>query len=75
MCAYNEVYLSDVIEEQEKRLGALELYKTQKVSIGYCATVAEMTEEEFIKYLGENGVSIFTFESENEFIEELQNVL
>lgn len=75
MGAYNKVYLMDTIEEQGKRLEALELYKTQKVSVGYCATVAEMTKEEFIKYLGENGVSIFSFESENEFIEELQNIL
>lgn len=75
MGVYNEAYLMDTINGQGKRLEALELYKNLKVSVGYCAIIAEMTEEEFIKYLGENGVSIFSFESENEFIEELQNVL
>lgn len=32
-----------------------------------------MTKEEFVQYLGQNGVSIFTFSSENEFLEELAN--
>ena len=32
-----------------------------------------MTEEEFIKYLGRNHISIFRFDNEKEFLEELNN--
>lgn len=56
-----------------KKMLALDLYKNKKVSLGYCASVAEMTKEEFVQYLGMNGVSIFSFASENEFLEELAN--
>ncbi len=56
-----------------KKTLAMDLYKNKKVSLSYCAGVAEMTKEEFIYYLGVNGVSIFSFISENEFLEELVN--
>ena len=59
--------------EYMRRMLALDLYKNKKVSLGYCASVAEMTKEEFVQYLGMNGVSIFSFASENEFMEELAN--
>ena len=49
------------------------IYKNKKVSLGYCASVAEMTKEEFVQYLGMNGISIFSFSSESEFMEELAN--
>ena len=56
-----------------KKMLALDLYKNKKISLGYCASVAEMTKEEFIQYLGTNGVSVFSFDSESEFLEELVN--
>lgn len=56
-----------------KKMLALDLYKNKKISLGYCASVAEMTKEEFIQYLGINGISIFSFASEDEFLEELAN--
>lgn len=56
-----------------KRAVALGYYAQSGVSIGYCAQIAEMTEEEFIKYLGENHISIFQFDNEEEFLEELKN--
>ncbi len=59
--------------EYMKKMVALDLYKNKKVSLGYCSSVAEMTKEEFIQFLGANGVSIFSFASENEFMEELAN--
>lgn len=52
---------------------ALDLYKNKRISLGYCANIAEMTKEEFIQYLSRNGVSIFSFASEEEFLEELEN--
>ena len=56
-----------------RRLVALEYYKNQGVSIGYCAEVAGMNEKEFIKYLGEQKISIFQFDDEEEFLEEVKN--
>lgn len=56
-----------------KRTIALDLYKNKKVSLGYCASVADMSKEDFIKFLGVNEVSIFSFSSDEEFMEELVN--
>ena len=74
-----EEILLDLHEDQKdfadymKKMLALDLYKNKKVSLGYCASVAEMTKEEFVQYLGKNDVSVFSFVSENEFLEELAN--
>ncbi|WP_418917545.1 UPF0175 family protein, partial [Agathobacter sp.] len=38
-----------------------------------CAQIAGMSEEDFIKYLGNNNISIFSFDDEAEFIEEMNN--
>lgn len=48
-------------------------YTQNNVSIGYCAQIAGMTEEEFIKYLGKQNVSIFRFDNIAEFLEESGN--
>lgn len=60
-------------EDYIRKTLAVDLYKNKKVSLGYCASVAGMTKEEFIQHLGMNEVSIFSFASENEFLEELAN--
>jgi predicted HTH domain antitoxin len=83
MCAISinvpEEVLLNLHENQEdftdymQKMLALDLYKNKKVSLGYCASIAEMTEEDFIKYLGMNGLSIFSFDSKDEFMEELAN--
>ena len=54
-----------------RRYVALGFYKQNGVSIGYCSQTAGMTEEEFIKYLGQNEISIFQFDDKEEFLEEL----
>lgn len=59
--------------EYMKKMLALDLYKNKRVSLGYCSSVAGMTKEEFVQYLSMNDVSIFSFASEDEFLEELQN--
>ena len=56
-----------------RRAVALGYYAQNGVSIGYCAQIAEMTEEEFIKYLGENHISVFRFDDKKEFLEEMEN--
>ena len=56
-----------------KSMVAVDLYRNKKVSLGYCAEVAEMSKEEFVKCLAKNGVSILNVESDEEFMEELAN--
>ena len=56
-----------------RRAVALCYYTQSGVSIGYCSQIAGMTEEEFIKYLGQNHISIFRFDDQEEFLEEVEN--
>lgn len=56
-----------------KRYMAMMLYTKKHISIGYSAQIADMTEEDFIKFLSSNGVSIFNFDDEDEFLEEMNN--
>lgn len=74
-----EEILLDLHEDKDdftayiKEMLAIDLYKNRKVSLGYCANVAEMTKEEFIQSLGRNRISIFSFNTEEDFLEELRN--
>lgn len=52
---------------------ALGYYTQSGVSIGYCSQIAGMTEKEYIKYLGRNHISVFRFDNEKEFLEELND--
>ena len=56
-----------------KQVFALWLYTRNKVSIGYCAQVAKMPEDEFIRFLGSQGISIFQFEGEEELLKDVAN--
>lgn len=56
-----------------RRVIALEYYKNQGVSIGYCAEIAGMTETEFIQFLGKNKISVFQFDDDDEFMNEAKN--
>jgi len=53
-----------------KKAIALGYYTQSRVSLGYCAQIAGMTEEDFIQYLGQNHISVFRFDDEKEFAEE-----
>lgn len=56
-----------------RRMTALGLYRVGGVSLGHCSEIAGMSKADFISFLGENGVSIFQFENEREFLDELAN--
>ena len=56
-----------------KKAVALCYYVQNGVSLGYCAKIAGMSKEQFMRYLGENNVSIFHYDDEEEFLEELKN--
>lgn len=60
-------------ESLVKKIIAMHYYLHFHVSLGYCAQIANTTEEDFIKYLGENQVSIFQFDNKQEFLDELKN--
>ncbi len=56
-----------------RKVVALNFYTNRGVSLGYCAQIAGMEKEDFIRYLSENDISIFHFDNEDEFIEEMNN--
>ena len=60
-------------EKMAKKVIAMHYYLHFHISLGYCAQIADTTEEDFIKYLGENNISIFQFEDKQEFLGELEN--
>ena len=71
----NEVLFDTKMNREEanqfaRRAVALGYYTRSGVSIGYCAQIAGMTEEDFIRYLGRNRISIFRFDGKEEFVEE-----
>jgi hypothetical protein len=49
----------DEFAEQMKALTALKLCENRKLSIGQSAQLAGMTESNFIRFLGQNKISIF----------------
>ena len=74
----NEILYDTRQSEEEalqfaRRYTALRYYTHRGVSLGYAAQIADMDKESFIRFLGENGVSIFHFDNKGEFLEELAN--
>lgn len=60
-------------EEFVRRAAAMFYYTKLGVSLGYCANIAEMPKTDFIRFLSENGVSIFDFDDKEELIEDIAN--
>lgn len=60
-------------ENLAKKIIAMHYYLQFHISLGYCAQIANTTEEDFIKFLGENKISIFKFDNKQEFSDELKN--
>ena len=74
----NEVLYDTRMNKQEanafaRKAVALCYYVQNGVSLGYCAQIAGMSKEAFIRYLGEHNISIFHYDDEEEFKEELTN--
>ena len=59
-------------EQMVKRATALYCYVNHHVSIGYCAEIAGMSEENFMIFLGEHKVSVFNY-AEDEIQEDFDN--
>jgi len=52
---------------------AIDLYRKKEATIGYCAKIAGMHEEDIIKLLAKKQISFFEFEDDAEFLNELCN--
>ena len=56
-----------------RQMVALGYYTQNHVSIGYCARIAGMCEEDFIVFLGHHGISIFDQLGESELMRDIVN--
>ena len=56
-----------------RKMVALGYYTHNNVSIGYCAEIAGLTEEEFIVFLGQNKIDIFQYEDDAEMMRDIAN--
>lgn len=56
-----------------KRWTALKLFEKKRLSIGQCSELAEMSEEEFVKFLGANKLTVFPYDNCEEIREDLNN--
>ena len=63
----------DAAEQYVRQTVALGYYTKNGVSLGYCAEIAGMSKSEFIELLGQNGISIFQVDSEEELLEDIRN--
>ena len=59
--------------EFARKMVALGYYMYNNVSIGYCAEIANVTEEEFMLFLGENHIDVFRFENDEELMRDVAN--
>ena len=62
----------EFIDEMKKTM-AVKYYKNKKLSVGQGAELADMSEEDFIKLLGIEKVSIFRFDNRDELEEDVKN--
>ena len=62
----------ELIKEMKLAL-AVKYFKEKKLSIGQAAELAEMPEEDFMRYLGEEEISIFRYDDFEELEEEIEN--
>ena len=56
-----------------RKMVALGYYIHNNVSIGYCAEIAGLTEEEFMIFLGQNKSDIFHFQDDEELLRDVSN--
>lgn len=60
-------------QDLARRMTALGLYATENVSLGYCSEIASMHKEDFMRFLGTFGVSVFRYDDLSELEEDLAN--
>lgn len=69
-----DTHMSRIEAEQiARRATALYYYINKRISIGYCAEIAGMNEEDFMIFLGQNQISVFRFDDNAELEEDFNN--
>ena len=64
---------NEFIDEMKKTM-AIKYFANKKLSIGQSAELADMSEEDFVKLLGKERISIFRFDNiEEELKEDVKN--
>ncbi len=64
---------NEFIDEMKKTM-AIKYFANKKLSIGQSAELADMSEEDFVKLLGKERISIFKFDNiEEELKEDVKN--
>jgi len=53
-------------EAEAKKAIALKFYADEKLSVGQAAELANLTEPEFLKLMGQNNISLFRFEDDED---------
>ena len=74
----NEVLYDTNMNSEEttkfaRQMVAIGYYTKNNISIGYCAQIAGLTEEEFIILLGENQIDIFRYDNDEELMRDVAN--
>ena len=64
---------SDETMDFIRKMAAIGYYTKMKVSTSYCARIAGMNESDFIEFLGQNGIGIFRFDSDDELLRDVKN--
>lgn len=70
---YDTKMTHDDAEQYIRRIVALTFYTQNGVSLGYCSEIAGISKFDFVKFLRKNGISIFSFDNEVEFLEDMYN--
>lgn len=70
---YDSKMTKKEIDSFVRQLVAIGFYLHENVSLGYCAEIAGMAEEDFIYLLGENHISIFRYADEDELLRDIEN--
>jgi predicted HTH domain antitoxin len=66
-------YKRDEFADEIKKISLIKLYELGKISSGMAAKVLNMSRLEFIELLGKYKVSIFSYESKSDLLEDLGN--
>lgn len=66
-------YKKDEFADEIKKMSVVKLYELGKISSGMAARILKMSRVEFLELLGKYKVSIFSYESKEELLEDLKN--
>jgi predicted HTH domain antitoxin len=66
-------YKKDEFADEIKKMSVVKLYELGKISSSMAARILEMSRVEFLELLGKYKVSIFSYRSKEELLEDVKN--